>query len=299
MSVEKPLPHFDQFSLSTLKLRYFAFNCFELKLPTGKTLVIDPCIEKEGKFSCGYDVDDLEGCDYVYVNHTHGDHVASLGKVYDKFEPIVFAHSTVAFDLADLYDIAYRMVIPYEAGQTYDYEDFKLTILPGRHNDIGRTRPSGKPGNNETSLYAAGGRMKEITYSSELEKRVSNMGTMYNFNFLMTLPNNLQLGFFAGTPGMSANDEYYFSRLHPDIIFAHRARWGYPGWAEQMAHVLEVSGAQIMIPIHIEDAYRGVYDPEEYVNEVNAVCEREGILGRMIFPQRGRWYEFSTGVKLL
>ena len=38
---------------------FICLICFELKLPTGKTLVIDPCIEKEGKFSCGYDVDDL------------------------------------------------------------------------------------------------------------------------------------------------------------------------------------------------------------------------------------------------
>lgn len=299
MSLEHPLPFVEKLNLPTMKFRYFAYNCFEIKLPTGKTLVIDPCIEKEGRFNCGYDVNDLEGCDYVFVNHTHGDHVASLGKVYDKFEPIVLAHSAVAFDLANVYDIAYRMVIPFESGQTYDFGDFKIQILPGRHNDIGRLRPSGHPGNDSSSLYSSAKKIKSITYSSELEKQVSDMGTMFNHNFLMTLPNNLRVGFFAGSPGMSINDEYQWRQLQPDIILAHRARWGYPNWQEQMAHVLEVTGAQLMIPIHFEDAYRNVYDPEEYVTQVNALCEQKNILGRMMFPQRGKWYELATSVTLL
>ena len=60
-------------SVSSVKLRYFAYNCLEIKLPDGKTLVIDPCLNKTGAYSCGYDVDDLEGCDYVLVNHSRID----------------------------------------------------------------------------------------------------------------------------------------------------------------------------------------------------------------------------------
>ena len=80
-------------SVSSLKVRYFAFNALEIKMPDGKTLVVDPCLEKEGHFSCGYDVDDLEGCDYVFLNHSHGDHAASLGKLYDKYHPLIMAAS--------------------------------------------------------------------------------------------------------------------------------------------------------------------------------------------------------------
>ena len=54
MSLETPLPFVEKLEIPALKLRYFAFNCFEIKLPDGKTLVIDPCLKKEGKFSCGY-----------------------------------------------------------------------------------------------------------------------------------------------------------------------------------------------------------------------------------------------------
>ena len=93
--------------VSTVKIRYFAFNCLEIKLPSGKTVVVDPCLHKEGRMSCGYGVEDLEGCDYVFVNHSHGDHVGSLGELYNRFHPQIMAHAATSYDLAKLYDIPY------------------------------------------------------------------------------------------------------------------------------------------------------------------------------------------------
>lgn len=296
MSLENRLPFVEKLEVPTLKLRYFAFNCFEIKLPGGKTLVIDPCLAKEGKFSCGYDETDLEACDFVYVNHTHGDHVATLGKVYDRFEPLVLAHERVSFDLAEFYDIPCRQFFPFESGQTYDFKDFKIQIIPGRHNDIGKRRPSGKMDDSD-SPYAFKGMKME--YSSDLERRLSEMGTMYNYNFLLTLPNNLRIGFIAGSPGMEPQDETIWSQLQPDIVMAQRARWGYPDWQEKMAHVLEVTKAQLLLPLHIEDSYRDTYDPEEYAAEVNKLCAEKGLYGRMMFMQRAKWYELSTGIKLV
>lgn len=296
MSIENRLPFRQKLEIPDVRLRYFAFNCFELKLPGGKTLVIDPCLEKGGKFSCGYDESDLEACDYIYVNHTHIDHVATLGKVYDRFEPLILAHERVAFDLAELYDIPYRQIYPYESGQVYDFGDFKIQIIPGRHNDIGKQRPSGRQ---DTSNSAYAIKMPELTFHSDLEKRLFHMGTMYNYNFLLTLPNNLSIGFIAGSPGMSLEDEKIWKQLCPDIVMAQRARYGYPDYAEQMAHVLEVTGARILLPLHIEDSYKDIYDPEEYADAVNAVCEKRGLYGRLMFLQRAKWYELSTGIRLL
>lgn len=296
MSLENRLPFVEKLEVPTLKLRYFAFNCFEIKLPDGKTLVIDPCLKKEGKFSCGYDENDLEACDYVYVNHTHGDHVDTLGKVYERFHPLILAHERVAFDLAELYDIPYRDIYPFATGMTYDYGSFKLQIVPGRHNDIGRIYPSGREDNSD-SLYSFKG--PKIDFGEGLAKKLGNMGTMYNYNFLLTLPNNLRIGFIAGSPGMSVEDDIIWSQLRCDVVMPQRARWGYPNWKEQMVHALEVTGARLMIPLHIEDSYKGTYDPEEYAAEVNKLCEEKGVYGRMMFLQRAKWYEITTGISLL
>lgn len=279
----------------TFRVRYFAYNCLEIKLPGGKTLVVDPCLVKEGRFASDYDENDLEACDYVFVNHTHGDHVATLGKVYDRFHPLVLAHASVAFDMAQLYDIPYIQTIPFTPGDTFDFGDFKLEILHARHALNNMKRPSGRE-DGFNNVFAKPGGFK-LTYSSELDKRVSDMGTMFNSNFLMTLSNNLRIGFFAGNPGMTAaEDRNMWKDMHPDIIFAHRAKYTVD-YANMMADVLEITGARIMLPLHIEDAYKGQYDPVEYTANVNKACEERGIQGRMMFLERGAWYQFSTGIQ--
>ncbi len=284
-------------NVSYLKLRYFAFNCFEIKFPGGKTLVIDPCLNKEGKFSCGYDVNDLEGCDVVYVNHSHADHVDSLGKVYDRFHPLVMANAVTAYDLCVQYDVPFIQMLPYVSGDTFDFGDFKLDILHARHALNNLRRPSGKEDEFDNVFFKPG--MKLPEFGSELEEKLNNMGSLYNNNFILSTPQNIQIGFFAGNPGLTApEDRNMWKNIHPDIVFAHRAKYTVD-YANMMADVLELTGARIMVPMHIEDAYSGQYDPAEYTANVNKVCAERGLVGRMMFLERGRWYQFSSGVAKL
>ena len=282
-------------SIGTVKVRYFAYNCLEIKLPSGKTLVVDPCLRKEGKFSCGYDVSALEGADYVFVNHSLEDHVASLGEVYDRFHPLVLANAAITYGLAQLYDIPYIRFVPFTTGDVYDFDDFKIQIVHGRHNNY-------VPGN---FMFRPSGRGDELCppkpafkleYDSPVAQDLANMGTMFGSNFLMTTKNNLRIGLFAGNPGMvEPQDRNTWQQLRPDILFAHREKFS-NNYAGKMADLLEITGARILVPIHIEDAHSGKYDPNEYVANVNRGCEERGLLGRMLFMERGQWYEFTTGV---
>ncbi len=290
-------------SVSSLKVRYFAFNALEIKMPDGKTLVVDPCLEKEGHFSCGYDVDDLEGCDYVFLNHSHGDHAASLGKLYDKYHPLIMAHAVTSFNLARLYDIPYIRFIPFVNGDEYDFDSFKIQVVPGRHNNLVPGNFMVRPSGRRDEL--CGTRVMNMKHGSELEKELGDMGTMYGSNFLLTTANNLRVGFYAGNAGMEdPQEKNLWTRLRPDVIFAHRAKFTTGNLSasqsvQKMADVLEITGARILIPIHIEDAYSGKYDPTEYVYQVNKACEERNILGRMMFMERGQWYQFSTMVSIL
>ncbi len=280
-----------------LKLRWFGFNCLEIQFPSGKTLVVDPCLFKEGHLASGFDENDLDGCDYIFVSHAHGDHVGSLDKVYDRFHPLVLANAATAFDLAKLYDVPYIQMIPFCSGDVFDFGDFRLDILHARHALNNMMRPSGRSDDFDNPFKKPG--FFGPRYTSELDEKLGNMGTLYNNNFVMTLPNHIQIGFFAGNPGLAApEDRNMWKELHPDIIFAHRAK--YTGdYGNQMADVLEITGARIMMPLHIEDAYSGVYDPDEYTSNINRECEKRGLLGRMLFLERGKWYEFSSGVAQL
>ena len=282
-----------------LQVRYFAFNCLEMKFPTGKTLVVDPCLEKEGHLGCGYGVEDLEGCDYVFVNHSHGDHVASLGKLYDRFHPQILAHAATSYCLAKFYDIPYVRFLPFTFNDELDFDAFRIKIVAGRHNNWVpgnfMIRPSGR--RDEFSPPAGEG-MGPPPARDELEQLLGDLGTAYGSNFLLTTANNLRVGFFAGNTGFSdPQDRNLWRQLRPDILFAHRAKLGTfdeAECAEQMSSVLEITGARILVPIHIEDAYSGKYDPEDYVNAVNRRCAEKGILGRCLFMERGQWYQFAT-----
>jgi len=172
-------------SVSSLKVRYFAFNALEIKMPDGKTLVVDPCLEKEGHFSCGYDVDDLEGCDYVFLNHSHGDHAASLGKLYDKYHPLIMAHAVTSFNLARLYDIPYIRFIPFVNGDEYDFDSFKIQVVPGRHNNLVPGNFMVRPSGRRDEL--CGTRVMNMKHGSELEKELGDMGTM-EVIFCLQLP---------------------------------------------------------------------------------------------------------------
>lgn len=150
-----------------------------------------------------------------------------------------------------------------------------------------------------------GTRVMNMKHGSELEKELGDMGTMYGSNFLLTTANNLRVGFYAGNAGMEdPQEKNLWTRLRPDVIFAHRAKFTTGNLSasqsvQKMADVLEITGARILIPIHIEDAYSGKYDPTEYVYQVNKACEERNILGRMMFMERGQWYQFSTMVSML
>lgn len=285
----------NQLCIRDVEIRYFAYNCLEIKLPDGKTLVIDPCIKRDGKYGCGYDENIIDGCDYVLINHAHWDHTLSLGELYNRFHPIIMAHSETVFDLATFFDIPYMKMIPFVDGDVYDYDSFKVEILRARHNPakMFMVRPSGFVDNTANDKFLR----EHLDSLTEVERKIENLGSIFNNNFLITLPNNVRLGLFAGNPGMiEPEDKNLWQQLRPDILFAHRAPISYDNWAERMANNLAVSGARIMVPIHIEDNFLKTIDPYEYIAQINNACERMGILGRALYMERAEWYQFSTKV---
>lgn len=290
------MDHQKALSVGAVKIRYFAYNCLEIRLPDGKTLVIDPCIVNEGLYRCGYEDSVLEGCDYVLINHTHMDHIASLGRVYDRFRPLIMAHEMVVWDLANYFDIPYIKMIPFTAGSVFDYGSFRVEVLRARHNPSAMfmVRPSGKVDEFANDKFIAA----HLGGLDEDGRRISNMGTIFNNNFLITLPNNLRIALFAGNPGMiEPEDANMWKDLHPDIVFAHRALTSYENWDGRMANILAVTGARVMVPIHIEDGFLSKQDPHQYVAAINAACEKKGIFGRALYMERASWYQFSTLVE--
>ncbi len=261
------------------KIRWFIENCCEIKLPGGKTIVIDPMlVQKAGEdanhwekdFQSGFGVEDLEGCDYVLITHIHGDHITSLKEVWDKFHPIIVVNGYSAYELAERFDIPPGAMIPASDGGEYNFDTFRVKWLPGRH-----TQPISLIPHSEAARFGP----------DPVEQRHGTMGSLYNNNFLITLPGNLKIAMDSGLyePYLAEWEKYT-----PHLILRHKER-GLEKHRDNFAAVLQRSGAQYIFSL----CQQNTEGMDAIARATNEKLAELGCAGRMILPEPGRWYRFD------
>ena len=281
-------------SVSPIRLRWLNCQCFEIKLDTGKTIVLDPFLPGEGnekfaKFASPYTVDSLEACDYVIINHTHGDHVGSLSELWERFSPTIICHYSVAMTLLETHDVPAGKIVPVGNGETLYFDDFRLETFIGQH--VAAPRPA------RPSLA------KMPPSDSEAEKKLNTLGTMFNTNYIITTKSQFRIGFAPGLRECIFN--YHWNEKDVDLLL----RQYYPGdrpipriaatLEEDFANELAFVGAPLNMPCHQEATYEpgNPYDDmNEFTRTVNRILAERGSVSRMLNPERGRWYTVSMGI---
>ena len=128
---------------SSLSLR--AFNTggfFELRLPNGKTILIDPCFshldpitrEWTTQYETGHTREDIGAADYILLTHTHWDHDLDIGYFVEKYGSLVFCSHACAEELLKYHKIPYDKIVCCYPGSRYTLDDFTLEVLQGKHN---------------------------------------------------------------------------------------------------------------------------------------------------------------------
>ncbi len=277
--------------LNGMKIRWLNTQCFEMRLPNGKTILTDPTIRDPlpdipygAQFKIpGFSIDDIEGADYIIVNHTHGDHIIDLGVVAKKFHSLVICHSSVAMQVCKFFDLEPTRVFPMEYDAKYFFEDFTLETFHGMH------RPARKPISQREDTVLK-------TYGVEGYHELGCYGSVFNVNFVITTNENLKIGFSAGDYFKDTVEKW--RSVRPNIVIRHRLNKG-PEAPALFADVLEQTGAQLLLPMHHED---WVYsDPgyiEQVTEQVNAIMQEKGLNSRMFSPERTRWYDINLGIEL-
>ena len=132
----------------SVKLRWLGYVCFEVVLPDGKVLVVDPYIDYSptSPVRC----QDVTGADYIAVTHGHFDHITDIGTLVEKFNSKVICSHQIAEPLTALFGLDFANVVKVTAGDEIVFGDLRIEVKRGHHVNIlaamraGYERSSGK-----------------------------------------------------------------------------------------------------------------------------------------------------------
>lgn len=276
-----------------IRIRSFHAGCaHEVKLPGGKTLLIDPFFRDS--LSGGHTMEEVEGADYILVTHTHFDHELDLGYFAKKFHSLVFVGALSAFALLKYHGLAYDNVIPVYSGQTYAMKDFSLQIVGAKHNPSG-----GKTYSPETDIA------KEAA-GTEGHQECDTFGSMESVDYLLTTPSGFRL---MTVSGRTVWDEpFEISREKcPDLLLRQAGVRrdggslfsGEQVTARELAELLVRYRAKIYMPFHMDVIYKrwGKEKTEEYFKEVGRFVRELSAGSEFLFPEPWKWYRLGTAVE--
>lgn len=297
-------PYLMQVDSQALKLRWISVQCYEIVLPNGKVIVTDPFywdtshfdglteltknqkMEKDIYAQSGFSVDDFTGADYILLNHVHGDHSNLVGELWNRFFGRVLVPAECAMEVAKTFDIPYATIYPLHPGNTYYFDDFTLKTYPGAHDNRAFREGKFQRPSNPRSLFDG-----SEGFGIPCPSLFGPLGSMFNMNFLIETKNNFKIDFSAGR-----DFEEHLEHMRaekPNLMLRHRIR-SYP--PEYFADMVEQMGAQLILPLHHNNARASGEDLNEYFRRVNEILVSRNCAGRAFNPEPYRWYQICTSI---
>lgn len=269
-----------------LKFRWINGQCFEFVFPNGKVLLSDPYFDDNEHFPVGkgmnlqnFHVEDIERVDYLFVNHTHFDHIYNLQQVVDRFHPVVICHSAVAMELAKTHKIPLTSIYPVDFGDRYYFDGFWMDTYHGTHHKL--------PHDYE--------QMQKEWPGNDLMA----MGSIYNVNVVLTTPEGMRIAFLGGNDdGMTER----FREIRPNILIRNKmgSSRDFDRVAERFADIFAKANTQLLIPMHVET---WVNERPEFLNgvisDMNKIMKEKNLIGRVALMERTKWYGLNLSVEAL
>ena len=120
--------------MNPLRMRWLGTACFEIVLPNGKTLVIDPFVDDS--VSSPITSDQFEGCDYLFLTHGHYDHILDAGKLAARFNPIIYCSQLVSESLSIHLGVNSDQIRTVTAGDIVRANGMTIEVIQGTHVDF-------------------------------------------------------------------------------------------------------------------------------------------------------------------
>lgn len=270
--------------IPSLKFRYINYACYEIVLPSGAVIVIDPCINykcSEEKFSR----DDFSGADYILLSHTHYDHTMDLEYLANKYNSKVFIGQMSLMAELEFDDINLDNVYPVSPGEEFDMQDFRLKVFRSKHTFM----------NNPDNVV----RKRKESQSPYFPKEHNNAdiwGSIEYMDYLITTNENIRIFINGGGPNKFFYNNIFkiMDEVRPNIVMRQSSSKYTP---EEYADVVSRFHPQLVLPLHQDGIERKTtMTVQDYVDRANKEFEKIGSCSRMLNPERFKWYSVSMNV---
>ncbi|MFC1901066.1 MBL fold metallo-hydrolase [Chloroflexota bacterium] len=281
----------------SIKFRWLGNAGFEIVLPSGKVLVVDPYMDDAP--NAPFKSSEITGADYIALTHGHFDHCSDVGKLALKFRSRIICNYQIAGPLAELFGLDENRIIKVSAGDTVDFDDIRIEVLRSIHaSTSGMIRASYKRLTGEAPapdmpLNEMSKIVRELSPPREsqpddIRSQMNAAGIVggEQLSFIFQTSDNLRIYVY------SANPEDYLRKqiaeAKPNVAFIQlTAR------PEQVAEIAALSGAEVIIPTHHD--MQGPDARHKSVEEM-AASLKEKSSAQVIDTEYGKWYE--VGIKI-
>lgn len=264
----------------SIRLRWLGTACFEIRLPSGKTLVTDPYLDDS--YTAPISSDEIAACDYVFITHGHFDHVTDVGKLAERFSPRIYCSQTTADALQRHQGVDPRLLKCIGVGDRIEEENLAATVLKGIHVDLSKLP---KP-----TVRASDVPVTDKPFPFEkMEEWMRNYPPGEQLNFVFA-PRGGSRIYMAGTyPDPSLVE--VARRARADITLLQVMSGGHlSGLETQTLELATASGCKTLIPQHHDPLMPGI--PNADLTEFKRLIRETTDIAFMEL-EPGEWYAFD------
>ena len=269
--------------LDGLKFRWIYGACYEMILPGGKSLIVDPWIQPHHFEEMNWD--DVQGADYILISHTHYDHITDVGYLAKKYDSKVIIGAMSAMEIARLFDISYNNMYPVYPQEDLSFDDLDIHAMWGKHSYIIKEH-----------AHLSTPSLMQPKFKDDFGTcydYCNHVGTIEMVNYMLTFSNNMRLFFSSGgleeiKTGWKAVEEF-----RPNVVIRHLLK---NMSAKEFAEYCARTKAQLVLPHHHENFAKIGVNVDEYINEVNSYLKEMGSVTRVFNPELFKWYHVTMGL---
>ena len=276
----------------SINLRWLGTACFEIRLSSGETLIIDPYLDESQ--TCPIGSSEIERADLICITHGHFDHILDVGHLANRLGSTILSSKEVAENIKTRFHVPESQIVAVTAGDNLKRGNIRVEVVKAVHID-NRSYFAEQLGLELTEEISALDMVKKVFSTIEnqevKERLLSHMGKYppgEQLNYIFQFPGNLRLYFFGSAP-----DGILIPILEgckAQILILQILRGREDGAAEAAFK----SGAGIVLPSHHDPFFPGQKVPD--VKKVRSLVERNENM-HFVEPEAGKWYEIDTDVR--